>query len=194
VPGRAVTFPGAAVLHAFSDSGAPGSGIFEDVFSGIRATGWSPAPALCSSGQRYSLARRLNVRRTERPGQEHRKCASGEPSCPEVTTAGNRRRQGPTNPVLLVSAGSRGTTRHEGGAGIDRAVKIGTVTSSGKFILLMINIVVLNLKNSKLYNTRRSTPAWRAVAGSSISQGHLTGLPGFIAAVCRIALPVAGRR
>lgn len=30
-------------------SGAPGSRIFEDVFSGIRATGWSPAPVLRSS-------------------------------------------------------------------------------------------------------------------------------------------------
>ncbi len=109
----------------------------------------------------------------------------GEPSCPGIAIAGSRRGRGSTNPVFLVSAGSRGTTRHDGEPGSVRRRKIGTVTLSGKLMLQIIYIVSLNLKNSKLYNTPRHISAWRAVAGPPVPRpgpqmghGHLTGPPG----------------
>ena len=79
--------------------------------------------------------------------------------------------------------------------------KTGMVTPLGEFMLPIANMILLSLKNSKLYNTHRSTSAWRAVAGSPVPRpgpqnghGHLTGLPELISAACRTALPVAGRR
>jgi hypothetical protein len=79
--------------------------------------------------------------------------------------------------------------------------KIGPVALSGKFMLLIVSIILLNLKNGKLYNTPRRISAWRAVAGPPVPRpgpqnghGHLTGLPGSISAARRTALPVAGRR
>ena len=47
----------------------------------------------------------------------------GEPSCPGIAILREQAGRGSTNPVFLVSAGSRGTARHDGGAGVGRAAK-----------------------------------------------------------------------
>jgi len=144
----------------------------------------------------------FELRWTERPKQEHRQMRSPvNRRARELLFSGSRRdgvQQIRFFSYRLVPGALPGMTEEPGSVG---RRKIGPVALSGKFMLLIVSIMLLNLNNRKLYNTPRRISAWRAVAGSPVPRpgpqnghGHLTGLPELISAACRTALPVAGRR